>query len=398
MAPNPQDVNRANQLNPCHYQYWTSRGHTEDEARDLARSQSKLAQAKAQPSATGAQRAPSATPSRGRDSSRSRGGSRAPSQDPSRSRAPSQPPSTASRTPAKGGILANLPHSPQAVMTYTDTPSYSPLHLTLMIDTSRSMAGDAISSVMDESINVLKVARRMGDKSPHACKASVFHFDTTCKQVIRNMKASHINKERLKEHAVKAAESGQCTALYDSIMEGLQGIKEYHSDSANQIDGRHYFLTVFTDGQDNKSQHKLDDVKQAIQRPGIPNFHFMIISAGLDTQSKLLLDGLVQGRDNLNHFCAGSTASTDLKEVFRKYTIKMEETLTMTIQMTAQRRLNDQSKLKDFANNPLAALEQNSAAGGNRGRAMIEERGTSSRASSRARGTSRPRSVSRPRR
>eukprot|EP00873_Tetraselmis_striata_P009145 jgi/Tetstr1/429409/TSEL_019319.t2 len=117
--------------------------------------------------------------------------------------------------------------------------------------------------------------------------------------------------------------------MYDAITSGVSNIKHYHE--TNRVSDTHYFLMAFTDGMDNSSKSTLDSVAKLLAHPGIPNFHFYIISAGLRSVEREQLDSLVSGKRNSKHIPAGSTSKSDLRKAFMEFTSQMEESLTMKI-------------------------------------------------------------------
>lgn len=201
----------------------------------------------------------------------------------------------------------------------------APMMMSLLIDTSGSMAGSAISNVMDQSIKMLRAAQRLS----HTTKVSVHHFDATVQPIIHCRPVKDVKFPVLKQRAEESAARGTRTALYDAIMVGLDNLKTYHK--ANTISDMHYFLTAFTDGMDNQSSHSLDDVCKALNHPGVPNFHFFVISAGLRDIEKAQLDRMVSGKRNCKHLPANSTSNKDLDKAFKEFTERMVESLTVRI-------------------------------------------------------------------
>lgn len=213
----------------------------------------------------------------------------------------------------------------RVTLTNTRKTEVAPLYVSLMIDTSGSMAGSAVSNVMDQSIKMLKVAANIKDTT----KVSVFHFDTEVKQVVHRLRVKDIKTGRMKKDAEKAAARGGRTSLYDAIGTGLDNIRTYHN--ANRTPDMQYFLTVFTDGGDNASRtHTLETVRQALASPGVPNFNFFVISAGLDEYTKALLDSLAT-KPNCKHLPAGSVSKEDLDKAFKQFTARMVELLEVKI-------------------------------------------------------------------
>ena len=201
----------------------------------------------------------------------------------------------------------------------------APMHLSLLIDTSGSMAGSSIDNVTSQSALMLGTVEKLSNTA----KASVFHFDENVRNVINKMPIKNIWRSRLKSQASEDASRGGRTAFYDAVMEGLKGLKAYHT--SNNIPDMHYFLLAFTDGCDNVSKHSLSDVQKALAHPGLPNFHFFIISAGLDCNDRTNMDRIVSGKKNCKHLPAGSTSKAHLEKAFKEFTTHMEELLTLRI-------------------------------------------------------------------
>ena len=73
--------------------------------------------------------------------------------------------------------------------------------------------------------------------------------------------------------------TGGGTALYDAALQSLDALATYAKAShSSQL----RVLVLLTDGDDNASQHTLDDVVARVHASAIPNFHLLFLGVAVD--------------------------------------------------------------------------------------------------------------------
>ncbi|GMI48775.1 hypothetical protein TrCOL_g3994 [Triparma columacea] len=111
---------------------------------------------------------------------------------------------------------------------------------------------------------------------------AVITFGTSVNVLHEPMRVSKVDRVQDERNIRRSA--GGMTAIYDALMTCILGLKEklgnpkFHQVNKDAL----YQLILVTDGADNSSKAGLDEVAALVARPGIPNFHLVVVGIGMD--------------------------------------------------------------------------------------------------------------------
>ena len=162
------------------------------------------------------------------------------------------------------------------------------LVVTFVVDTSASMRGSPAVAACDGMQAVRNALMQDND----LCCLSV--FDTTVKSIWKYKMARNLNWSLVKHDICRHAAKGGNTSLYDAIKSAI--IQLQQTVRNNQV----YELVVLTDGADNSSTTKLEEVAELVKKPGVPNFNFVLMGIGLNTTIQNTLEQTLCNK-NIEH-------------------------------------------------------------------------------------------------
>lgn len=138
------------------------------------------------------------------------------------------------------------------------------------VDTSGSMAGAPIQAA---AAGVASVTAASKPRDVFA----LYTFNDTV-NVVQKFARNH--KINWPAHTAQiGAATGGGTALYDAALQSLDALATFAKASHSK---QLRVLVLLTDGDDNKSQHSLDDVVSRVHASTIPNFHLLVLGVGVD--------------------------------------------------------------------------------------------------------------------
>jgi uncharacterized protein YegL len=140
--------------------------------------------------------------------------------------------------------------------------------VSFLIDTSGSMSGSKLKAVKEGLPKILKL---LDDDDLVFLQT----FDSTIERVTQRP----IKPSKLDQALIDGLQTRGCTKLHDAITTTLPNFKK---DSK-----RLPVLVVLTDGQDFRSVGSASDAKSALEKPGVSNFHGVLIGVGKEAKSAL---------------------------------------------------------------------------------------------------------------
>ena len=188
------------------------------------------------------------------------------------------------------------------------------------VDTSYSMHGELLSTATTGLKEIVRGVVRPGDL--FGC----YFFDDKVTQLHRPMAIERVALER--DVAAIHAASGGCTAFYDAVAQGIQDLREvvkYRKDGGHTDDVIEHF--VITDGADNRSATSLAELVELVKKPGLPNYHLIVIGVGLDASTQRELQEICRPRHARCQFAVDAAA---LQAAMRSANEQLNVKLTCT--------------------------------------------------------------------
>ena len=157
-----------------------------------------------------------------------------------------------------------------------------PLAVTMVIDTSGSMAGGTITSVLKGMKKIFQTLQASDD-------LSVKVFNNSARTLMGYQKKPVVNWNRIRADVLNNVGGG--TALYDAVLDALK-TTDYSSPAQRE-------LIIFTDGEDNSSSTSYATLQQAMRtrKPDQvvrKNLHITMVGAGFRSSAQRLLEQLCQ--------------------------------------------------------------------------------------------------------
>jgi Mg-chelatase subunit ChlD len=143
-----------------------------------------------------------------------------------------------------------------------------PVFVSFLIDTSGSMSGSKLQAVKEGLPKILKL---LDDDD----LVFIQTFDST----IEKLTPRPTKPSELDQSLIGSLETRGATKLHDAITTTLPNFKKASK--------RLPVLVVLTDGDDTWSSSSASDAKSALQKPGISNFHAVLIGVGSEAKNAL---------------------------------------------------------------------------------------------------------------
>lgn len=167
----------------------------------------------------------------------------------------------------------------------------------------------------------------------------VLTFDSSVNILHAPMKVGKIDKDADRRKIAKAG--GGCTAIYDSIKVCVDNLKDKFSDVkyAHINKDALFQLVLVTDGGDNSSRTSLSDAAALVARPGIPNFHLVVVGIGMGSSTAATLRDTLCAPHHAQYIDVtdvgqlGSTMRRVVKDVQSRLIIKVQ-VQTMSVSAT----------------------------------------------------------------
>ena len=143
------------------------------------------------------------------------------------------------------------------------------------VDVSGSMSGGRTETAIAGLRTIVQSAMRKSDLY------GLVTFDGSVKKLHFPMPVSKVDFEKDVKHI--RANGGGCTALFDAMDTSLRYLKNHHShNKKNKNKTRCVFQhLVITDGQNNSGTLSLEEMKEILKKPGLPDYHFTLIAVGI---------------------------------------------------------------------------------------------------------------------
>jgi len=175
-----------------------------------------------------------------------------------------------------------------------------PIHLTLVVDCSGSMAGSRINAAIEAIENIYQQLLKND-------KIAVIVFNDTFQNLLYLREKSAVNFNQLKADIRKSVGGG--TALYDAIFESIDKISYSPDESKNQRE-----IIILTDGEDNKSKKTFEEIKKVLRNPKRKNLHITLIGCGIENSYE---DKLINLTDSeYAQYLSTSAAESAIKRTF----------------------------------------------------------------------------------
>lgn len=113
----------------------------------------------------------------------------------------------------------------------------------------------------------------------------LFTFDSQVKNLHHAMPVSGVNVAQDEANIKRNCERGGCTAFLDAIVAGIdemRSVKERRQGRERLV----YEHIVLTDGEDNSSQLDYGQVSSRVSKPGLPNYHLVLIAVGVESSTE----------------------------------------------------------------------------------------------------------------
>jgi len=153
---------------------------------------------------------------------------------------------------------------------------------TAAVDTSGSMSGSRMTSALS-GLDVIVQMMRPTDLF------GLVTFNSDVKNLHFPMERRRVDWEKDKGHVRNNL--GGRTALWDAITAGvnlLKGVYDRQKQHPNRLNQQPMLFEqlVITDGMDNSSKTSFNDVKALVNKPGVPDYHLVLIVVTSDMESR----------------------------------------------------------------------------------------------------------------
>ena len=142
------------------------------------------------------------------------------------------------------------------------------------VDASGSMAGSRTESA------ITGLGKIVGMMEPDDLYG-LFTFATETKNLHHPMPRSKVDWQKDQQHI--RSNGGGMTALYDAIVAGVAEMKETRTRRPGQK--MVFEHLVITDGGDNSSSTSLEQVREQVAKPGLKDYHLVLIAVGIGSSS-----------------------------------------------------------------------------------------------------------------
>jgi uncharacterized protein YegL len=144
------------------------------------------------------------------------------------------------------------------------------------IDVSGSMSGAPIQAAISTLEDLFRST--MADTDKFACCT----FGSNVKKLHAAMPKSRIDIDKDVAHISDNA--GGLTALWDGVAWAIQAAsleyKNMRDREGDRFDAPVVEVVIITDGHDNSSTKRFEEIHALTQRPGIPNFNLVVVGLG----------------------------------------------------------------------------------------------------------------------
>eukprot|EP01147_Barroeca_monosierra_P006916 gene6916-9550_t len=160
------------------------------------------------------------------------------------------------------------------------------------IDTSGSMAGRRIETALEGLGHIVTNILR------HGCYFGCFVFNTESRKLHHPLPYAKLNWK--KDHFKINQAVGGRTAIYDSIVDGIQECQQFlgemkcHGKPMREVFDFVFEHIVITDGGDNSSVRSLKSVCDMVARPGFGHYHLCVIGVDLDSTTHSHMASITQ--------------------------------------------------------------------------------------------------------
>ena len=166
------------------------------------------------------------------------------------------------------------------------------LVFSVAVDCSWSMQGERIRAACAGVQEIVQGVVR--DDDLYACAG----FHTDVEQLHAPMPKKRVNLATDLTRLAAVCAKGGLTALHDATRTGIEGLKAAAQDSrtARAVGGAQalkelvFYQVVITDGGDNSSSTTLEQLKALVARPGLRNYHLIVIGVGVDASLRRTLE------------------------------------------------------------------------------------------------------------
>jgi len=210
----------------------------------------------------------------------------------------------------------DVQHIRGAHIVTTHQRTRQPLDVILALDTSKSM-------ICNEDGQCVDAPNRRIDKAIQGVNATLDALDGRCDRVCLLTFSDVVQKHTpngltqvssFKQRVDSIPEPNGGTALYDCILQSLKLFQQSRG-SKKQLE-----LVVFTDGEDTRSNAKLSQVCAALAKPGLANFHLILMVVGVDNATQRVLKSLCKPRHCV--YVPVDKSKDAIQKAFYKHVIK----------------------------------------------------------------------------
>lgn len=202
------------------------------------------------------------------------------------------------------------------------------LAFVVAVDTSTSMLGAPINAAirgMKHIVGMMEPTDLFGLST----------FDTNVRNLHHAMPCSKINTAKDWDNVRANNRDGGGTALWDAISEGVDELHSVHQRQQARRDRSPgapplaYHQIVITDGEDNSSATRRQDLCQRVAHPGVPNYHLTLVAVGVDADAARHMQQVVNAAGRHGRFIRVSNVR-DLEEHLRRQAERIRLSLKLT--------------------------------------------------------------------
>ena len=109
-------------------------------------------------------------------------------------------------------------------------------------------------------------------------------FSREVKDLHRVMERSRVDVDKDVAHVLANCARGSCTSFYDAVVAGVRKLNDAKEYLRTKRDGKRmpeWEHVMITDGEDNDSTATFEQACAMVRKPGLPNYHFVVIGVGL---------------------------------------------------------------------------------------------------------------------